>query len=46
MRLFVVKAKTLFIGILAVLMVCVCIGASGGIRSVFKVGNREITIEI
>ena len=44
MRLFVVKAKTLFIGILAVLMVCVCIGASGGIRSVFKVGNREIPI--
>ncbi len=44
MRLFVIKGRTLFFCILAVLMVCVGIGASSGLRSVFQVGDREIPI--
>ena len=44
MKLYVIKGRTLFFGILAAIAVCVCIGAGAQVQSVFRVGNREIPI--
>lgn len=43
MKFFVIKARPLFICIFAVIVVCV-FAASGGVGTVFKVGNREVPI--
>ena len=43
MKLFVIKGKTLYFAILGLIILCI-FTVSGGVMSVFKVGNREVPI--